>query len=147
MLEGARQYEISFLALREGDKEAVQTAIAGAQGEIISEGRYAEMKLAYPIKKQTSAFFGSFVFSASPEKAVEVEKTLRFADGILRFLIITPPPRKPIKTFQPRSAERSAPVAPKKEEGSAEGSSVKSVEEVPEVNEADLNDKLEQILG
>lgn len=146
MLEGARQYEISFLTLREGDKEAVVTAIAGAQGEIISEGRYAEIKLAYPIKKQTSAFFGSFIFSATPEKEVELEKALRFTEGVLRFIIITPPPRKPTRSFQPRTAESLAPAAELKEE-KPEEISVKPEEKTEEVNDADLNDKLQEILG
>lgn len=145
MQDSARQYEISFLALREGDKEAVKAAIAGAQGEILSEGRYAEMKLAYPIKKQTSAFFGSFVFSAMPEKAVEMEKALRFADGILRFLTITPPPRKPTRTFQPRTTE--AAVTEQREEKAPEESSVKTEEKAEEVSDVVLNEKLQEILG
>lgn len=146
MLEGARQYEISFLALREGDKETVKTVIAGAQGEILSEGRYAEMKLAYPIEKQTSAFFGSFVFSATPEKAVELEKLLRFTEGVLRFIIVTPAPRKPTRSFQPRTAESLAPVAELKEEKSEE-ISVKPEEKTEEVSDADLDNKLQEILG
>lgn len=145
MLEGARQYEISFLALREGDKETVKTVIAGAQGEILSEGRYAEMKLAYPIEKQTSAFFGSFVFSAIPEKAVEIEKALRFTDGILRFLVITPPARKSTRTFQPRTTE--AAVVEQKEEKITEEPSVKTEEKAEEVSDTALDEKLQEILG
>lgn len=147
MLEGARQYEISFLALREGDKDAVQAAILGAQGEIVSEGRYAEIKLAYPVKKQTSAFFGSLVFSAAPEKAVEVEKTLKFSEGILRVLIITPPPRKPIRNYQPKPVE--SVVSEAKEADLIEEPSVVAREEAPsgKVNEADFNEKLQEILG
>ncbi len=135
MLEGTRQYEISFLTLREGDKEAVQAAIAGAQGEILSEGRYAETRLAYPIKKQTSAFFGSIVFSVLPEKAPEIEKKLRFTEGVLRFLIVTPVPEKPTKSFSPREE-----IKEEKKEVEAE------VKAAP-VDDDTLDEKLQEILG
>ncbi len=135
MLEGTRQYEISFLTLREGDKETVKAVIAGAQGEILSEGRYAEIRLAYPINKQTSAFFGSIVFSALPEKAPEIEKKLRFAEGVLRSLIVTPVPAKPTKSF----ASEEAPKAEKKETEA-------EVKSAP-VDDNSLDEKLQEILG
>ncbi len=138
MLEGTRQYEISFLTLREGDKETVKAVIAGAQGEILSEGRYAEIRLAYPINKQTSAFFGSIVFSALPEKAPEIEKKLRFAEGVLRSLIVTPVPAKQ----QARSFDAEAPKAPKQEKVTEEA----EVKSAP-VDDNSLDEKLQEILG
>lgn len=94
MLEGNKQYEIAFLTSDESGKEVVSKALNDIQATVVSEGKFSEIKLAYPIKKQMSAGFGSFVFETDPAKAPELDKTLRFAEEILRFLIVTPVPRK-----------------------------------------------------
>lgn len=106
MLEGNKQYEIAFLAANESGKEVVLKTLNDVKATIVSEGRFSEIRLAYPIKKQMSAGFGSFVFEVSPEKSVEVDKILKLSGEILRFLIVTPVPRKPVATkLRERSTE------------------------------------------
>jgi len=94
MTEDKKQYTISYLARVETDKESVLKSLKEANASIFAEGRISELKLAYPIKKQTSAFFGSIVFETAPETISKIDEKLKFEEGILRFLIVVAPTRK-----------------------------------------------------
>ena len=95
MIEEKKQYSISYLAKTEADKVIVLNSLneVGALNPV--EGRATELKLAYPIKKQTSALFGSITFEASPDTISKIDERLKFVDGILRFLIVSVSNRKP----------------------------------------------------
>ena len=94
MTEGKKQYTISYLAKTESDKETVLKSLNHVGAQNIIEGRLTELKLAYPIKKQTSALFGSTIFEGAPEMIIKIDEQLKFAEGILRFLIVTASVRK-----------------------------------------------------
>jgi ribosomal protein S6 len=150
-----KQYEISYLARTEADKDAVIKIINEANAENVTEGRILEIKLAYPVKKQTSAFFGFVVFEALPETITKINDSLKFAEGILRFLIITPPPQKPQPRFfgRDKSEENLSEMNNRKVEEA--GTPIKNEEEIvapetetePKVDDAAFNEKLEEILG
>jgi len=110
MSEGKKHYEISYLAKTEAGKDDVMKALADIDAEITNEGRFSEMKLAYPVNKQTVANFGFFYFESSADKIPALHESLRFNDGILRFLIITPPPRKPAPRAERRSPDDTSSV-------------------------------------
>ena len=94
MTEGKKQYTISYLAKTESDKETVLKSLNHVGAQNITEGRLTELKLAYPIKKQTSALFGSTTFEGASEMIIKIDEQLKFAEGILRFLIVTASVRK-----------------------------------------------------
>jgi ribosomal protein S6 len=110
MSEGKKHYEISFLAKSEAGKDDVMKALADIDAEITNEGRFSEMRLAYPVEKQTVAYFGFVYFMALAEKIPALHESLRFNEGILRSLIITPPPRKPIPRAERRSPDDTSSV-------------------------------------
>ncbi len=95
--EGKKQYEIAFLARTEDGKNIVSKEIAKIGAEVTLEGRFAETRLQYPIKKQTVAYFGFYDFIAETGTIAALDQVLKFDESILRFLIVTPPPRKPVK--------------------------------------------------
>ncbi len=106
-----KSYEISFLAKNEGDVEQVLKTLKSAGGEITSEGPIAKINLAYPIKKQHSAYFGYFHFSAEPTGLEQLKNDLNINPAVLRFLIITPPLiRDKAKPFV--AAKRRLPSTP-----------------------------------
>ena len=144
-----KQYEISYLTRTEADKDTVLTALGETGAENLQEGRMAEIKLAYPIKKQTSAFFGSTVFEAGPESISKINDILKFAEGILRFLIVTPPAQKP----QPRFGGRDKAIEGETvEQAKNEEALVKAEKEASEpekkaeIDDTALDEKLEEIL-
>jgi len=148
MSEGKKQYEISFLARNEGDKDEVMKALAAIDAEILVDGKYSEIRLAYPVKKQTVAYFGYVYFSVEAEKIATLDSKLKFYDGILRFLIITPPPRKPAPRAERRSEDASTSEAPaqKAEETVKEEAPVVEEKVEEAVNDELLDQKLDEIL-
>lgn len=142
MSEEKKQYEISFLVKTEPDKDAVFQALA--QVNIISEGRFLEIKLAYPIAKQTVAYFGSVIFEAGPEDINEIDSKMKFTESVLRFLIVTPPPKKSVSRFagqKPMLKEINAAA-----ENVPENPVKKTDDAREEVDEAVLDEKLKEIL-
>ncbi len=152
MSEEKKQYEISYLARTEADKDAVLKVLGGAGAENLEEGRLSEIKLAYPVKKQTSAYFGSTVFEAATEAIAKINDSLKFTEGILRFLIVTPPAKKSHPRFGGK--ERTPEEAPMAEEAKTEEAPAEKEESAePEIKEAKteiddaaLDEKLEEIL-
>ncbi len=151
MSEEKKQYEISYLARTEADKDAILKALGEANADNIQEGKLAEIKLAYPVKKQTSAFFGSIVFEALPEAATKINGSLKFSEGILRFLLVTPPAEKPHPRFggREKAAEEmtlAEEVKPSDKEAVVEEEKGDEQKGKEEVDDAALDEKLEEIL-
>lgn len=150
MLTENKQYEISYLARTEADKDAVIATLNEAGAENLQEGRITEIKLAYPIKKQTSALFGSIVFETAPESIAKINGLLKFKEGVLRFIIVTPPAKKSHPRFSGRdkAAEGTAVTdQAKNEEASAEAEKEATEPEIrKEIDDAALDEKLEEIL-
>ncbi len=67
---------------------AVKALITDAGGEVISEGLPELKNLAYPVEKQTKAYFGWIKFSVAPEEIGKIKVSLDASKTILRHLII-----------------------------------------------------------
>lgn len=127
--EAKKVYEISFL-LKDASSEKVITDLLDQHEALIkSKSLINPIKLAYQIKKYSSAYFGYINFEADPANVKSFSDSLKFKEEVLRFLVITVPVVK---------------VSPKKEED-------KKIMKEPEgskqalTNEA-LEEKLKEIL-
>jgi hypothetical protein len=98
-----------------------------------------KIALAYPIKKQTSGFFGYFHFAFSPEEIKHLEHEMETSVAVLRHLIITPPFKK--MEARPRPETSHTPSARVQIPRAAEGTKPEAL-----TNE-DLEKKIEEILG
>ncbi len=90
-MEDKKEYELSYILPTEEAGIEVEKAIVAAGGEITTKSPIQSMKLAYPIKKHASAFFGFFYLNALPENVVKLHDALRVNKNVLRHLIVTPP--------------------------------------------------------
>ena len=97
-------YEISFLLNASEDVGAIKSLLSDLKAEIITEGPVLEIQLAYPILKKVSAYFGYIHFKLPTLSIQKINDTLGLNKNIVRFLIITPIPAKPI----PRRMETSS---------------------------------------
>jgi small subunit ribosomal protein S6 len=60
-----------------------------SNGGLVEESHdWGNRKLAYPIKKQTDGHYFLLEYSAEPKAVSELERTLRIADGVLRYLSV-----------------------------------------------------------
>jgi ribosomal protein S6 len=98
-------YEISFLL----SGKLIDTEIADVLQKIkksfeevgatvLKEFEFNKINLAYPIKKENAAYFGYFWFELDPQKIAELRKKFAFEKEILRYLLITPPPKYQTKS-------------------------------------------------
>ncbi len=109
-------YEISYLLQDPEMEKAVTDAIAQYEGTIAHKTPAKPIKLAYPIRKHSSAFFGYLNFECAPEHLEALTKTLGLSKDVLRFIIVVPPaPRKASTKRNPLRAAMTKPeTAPAK---------------------------------
>lgn len=143
--EVKKTYEISFLSKSENGAAVLVSHIKSAGGEIIHEGNIKEMKLAYPIKKETSAYFGCINATLPGEAIDDMTKALNLEGDILRFLIITPPLRGEQKEQTTRQIRRPQTVTRESSVARASAPAKKAKEDTSISNEL-LEEKLEEIL-
>lgn len=149
IFENPGLYEVSYLVVpTKGSDEAEEKAnkvkeLIAKEGGIISlEGKPKVMSLAYPMaqvvsnKRQVheSAYFGWVKFEILGEALEEIKNTLHADTDIIRFLIVKT--KKELPQTQRRIPKK--PVVRK--EGGKDGEAPK------EVNEAELDKELEELL-
>ncbi len=135
-----KEYEVGFLTREEQGKAAVRDLLLRHGGEIYFEGPFEKTPLAYPIKKESSAWFGYFHFKADSAEMPLIQKDLRDETAVLRSLLLTPPfaKREP-RMMAPRPRMKgSVPTGPAPAEK-------RRPEGLPLSNEA-LEKKIEEIL-
>lgn len=86
-----KEYEIAFVLATEDAEGEIGKTIAANGMEVTGKGPVAALKLAYPIKKHVSGFFGYCWFSGMPSDVKKIKETLALQPNVLRFLIVTPP--------------------------------------------------------
>lgn len=127
-------YEIAFLIAAPEAGEKVRSTLLRYQANITFQGAVNQVRLAYPIKKHESAFFGFIQFSAPREAVVKLQEEFNREDAVIRFMIIKPSEKNPEKPA-PRAPAVSGAPEPK----------VAEPREAFTTNEA-LEKKLEEIL-
>ena len=128
--EGKKVYELALMLKDPSSEKVVLDFLAQHKATVINQSPVNSVKLAYPIKKHLTAFFGVINMETEPENMKALSTALNLSGDVLRFLIIAVPNVK-------KTQERSEPRQAVKTEA-AGSSSVLS-------NKA-LEEKLEEIL-
>jgi small subunit ribosomal protein S6 len=99
--------------------EQLSTVVTSKGGEIQKTDKWGVRKLAYRVQKRNEGYYVLMIFSAGPEVVKEVERRLRVADMVLKFITVRIDERlkkieKRRKAREKRAARRPAPpvVAP-----------------------------------
>ncbi|MGE4551640.1 MAG: 30S ribosomal protein S6 [Desulfovibrionaceae bacterium] len=89
------KYETMLLFSPELEEDARNAIIENLTGVITREGgQVAELDhwgmrtLAYPVKKQTRGYYLRVVYDAPGALVIELERNIRIADGILKFITV-----------------------------------------------------------
>lgn len=99
--------------------DRVRRLIEGMEGQVAEIQDWGIRELAYPIRKQPRGTYVLAQYSSRPEVVKELERTLKLADEILRFISVrAPQPRKASRharrrkpTAAPTTEVSAAPVA------------------------------------
>jgi small subunit ribosomal protein S6 len=95
--------------------DRVRRLIEGMEGQVTEIQDWGIRDLAYPISKQPRGTYVLAQYSAGPDVVKELERTLKLADEVLRFISVrAPQPRK-----ASRRARRPRPTAAAAEPSSA----------------------------
>lgn len=106
--EGKKVYELAFLLKDPSLDKVVIDFLNQYKAVIINQSPVNSLKLAYPIKKQTAAFFGVINFESDPASMKALSNALNLSNDVLRFLIIATPAVK--KTTEKPETKRSGKV-------------------------------------
>jgi len=136
-----KTYEVSFLAKSENGAATMVGHLKSAGADIANEGRLSKMRLAYPIDRQGSAYFGCITCSLEAESVSKIHDAIRLDDEIMRILILSPSlkkeeVKKPSSYEGRRVDEVSSEVKSVKKDDSADGTLSNEL----------LEEKLEEIL-
>jgi small subunit ribosomal protein S6 len=72
----------------EADLEKIKKTL-GEIGKITKEENWGKKNLAYPIQKETTAYYYWFAFEAAPNKVSRLDNILKLNDNIIRHLLVT----------------------------------------------------------
>jgi small subunit ribosomal protein S6 len=89
----------------------VESAISSS-GTIVNDVEWGTRALAYEIRHRTDAEYHLLQFHGPPALLASLQRSLRIADGVVRFRIIKLAPGTPAPTELPRAEAPSAPPAP-----------------------------------
>lgn len=88
-------YECTVIINGGLEDDAIESAMAEVRNVITATGsdidnvlEVGRRKMAYPINKQTIGFYAHIEFNAEASAIAGIEKTFRYDENILRFLII-----------------------------------------------------------
>ncbi|MCX7996477.1 MAG: 30S ribosomal protein S6 [Patescibacteria group bacterium] len=83
-----KSYELTVLVRNEGDIEPVKKIVAGYKGEIVEETKWGKRELAYPIKKETEAFYFTYQLKLDPGIIADFKKKMNYEESIVRYLLL-----------------------------------------------------------
>jgi small subunit ribosomal protein S6 len=89
--------------------DRVRRLIEGMDGQVAELQDWGMRDLAYPIQKQGRGTYVLVQYTAQPAVVKELERTLKLADEVLRFISVKAPRAKKVKRRARRP--RPAPVA------------------------------------
>jgi small subunit ribosomal protein S6 len=92
--------------------DRVRRLIEGMQGQVAELQDWGMRDLAYPIRKQPRGTYVLAQYAAQPEVVKELERTLKLADEVLRFISVRAAEVKP----RPARRERRPRPAPTAEQ-------------------------------
>lgn len=139
---GAKNYEIAYLlapSIAEGNALTytgkISSWIEGENGIVNYPDKPKKRKLAYPVKKEETAYFGWTKFTAPSASVVNLNKKLKTEPMILRHLVVEDElPTSHLLPIQPVKTYHKTPPS-------------KRAEPVEQLDLEALDKKLEEILG
>ncbi len=94
-MNGLRPYEVIFILDPALADDGTEAAINGAKavvtrenGEVVEVQKWGKKRLAYEIKKRREGHYVFFRLSAPPNAVTELERHLKHAEPVLKFLTI-----------------------------------------------------------
>ena len=113
-----RDYEIGFILNPEVSEEQtraildrVEQVVANHNGEVVRVNQWGRRRLGYPIQRHRDGFYVFVDMILTPETVIELERTLKVSEEVLRHLIKRRDPKTVQKEREARAAAAAAAAA------------------------------------
>jgi small subunit ribosomal protein S6 len=73
---------------RQAILENLSAIVDRDQGQVLMVDEWGMKELAYPVRKQTRGYYVRLEYALPPEYVGELERNIRIADGIFKFLTV-----------------------------------------------------------
>jgi len=114
-----RDYELGFILSPEVSEEQtraildrVEQAVANYNGEVVRVNQWGRRRLGYPIQHHRDGFYVFIDMILTPETVIELDRTLKVSEEVLRHLIKRRDPKTVQKEREARAAAAAASAAP-----------------------------------
>lgn len=136
-----KKYEIGYLVREEHEEREIKELLKSYGAGIINEGKLQKIRLSYPIKKETVAYFGYVYFSLSPESIKDLSSQLKLNSKVLRTIIINLP-----KELEEGQVATRRPEKPTRERIKLTPETIRKPKALEAIDNELLEKKLEEIL-
>jgi len=82
------KYELTLLLPDEAEEKNIKELITSLKGKVEKEERWGKKALAYPIKKNTSAYYFHSLLDIDKNNISELKKKLNFNEKLMRYLLL-----------------------------------------------------------
>ena len=114
-----RDYELGFILSPEVSEEQtraildrVEQVVANHGGQIVRVNQWGRRRLGYPIERHRDGFYVFIDMILTPETVIELDRTLKVSEEVLRHLIKRRDPKTVQKEREARAAAAAASAAP-----------------------------------
>jgi len=114
-----RDYELGFILSPEVSEEQTQAildrveqVVANYNGEVVRVNQWGRRRLGYPIQHHRDGFYVFIDMILTPETVIELDRTLKVSEEVLRHLIKRRDPKTVQKEREARAAAAAASAAP-----------------------------------
>ncbi len=114
-----RDYELGFILSPEVSEEQtraildrVEQVVANYNGEVVRVNQWGRSRLGYPIQHHRDGFYIFIDMILTPETVIELDRTLKVSEEVLRHLIKRRDPKTVQKEREARAAAAAASAAP-----------------------------------
>ncbi|MFL5590282.1 MAG: 30S ribosomal protein S6 [Ktedonobacteraceae bacterium] len=122
-----RDYELGFILNPEVSEEQtrailgrVEQVVANYSGQIVRVNQWGRRRLGYPIEHHRDGFYVFIDMILTPESVIELDRTLKVSEEVLRHLIKRRDPKTVQKEREARAATVATAPAPTAPEAEAE---------------------------
>jgi len=112
-----RDYELGFILQPEVNEEQtravldrVEQVVANHSGQIVRVNQWGRRRLAYPIQHNRDGFYVFIDMILTPETVIELDRTLKVSEDVLRYMIKRRDPKTVQKEREARAAAAAAPA-------------------------------------
>lgn len=81
-------YDLTLLLVTKEELKKIKELIKSFSGKIVEENEWGEKTLAYPIRKNRTAFFYNWLIEMETQEINELRRKLNFEEKVIRYLLL-----------------------------------------------------------